>query len=230
MTYQYDANTSALYSLDDEGRPHSINDEPSIVHINHNTKVWMKNGKLDRNYNNGPALTSNIGKNYKEIYFKDGEIHNPIGIASKYGQEIKYFYEGVQYKKFSLNCNGEIHGYQYAKDGNNWIKEIWVDGKKIDFNGYPVIVNRRKYNDKIIFGYDYEIDKDVYDINQTYNDEKYKRQCITMFIDEDSMIYIHKKNNNYLLGNLIVNYDELMNIIDTKLNDEIIIGNEYIST
>ena len=224
MEYSYDPSTSTMYTLNINGKYDSINDNPAIVHINHNTKIWMNNGKLDRDHKKGPAILSKFGNKSKEIYLKNGKLHNPNGIAFKYGKENKYYYNGIEYDELKLNDEGQIHGYQYANINDKKVKELWAYGEKIDFINLPVIVN--KYDDDIIiFGYDYNFEDNIHKI---LRNNKCKVKKINIYSDDASMINLKKYDDKYYLGHFEIHYDELIDIVNKRIDEKNINGYEYI--
>lgn len=100
----------------------------------------MTNGVLDRNYKIGPAIISNNNK----YYYKNGLLHNPFGPASIEDKSNKYYLMGIKYRKFNYNNKKELHGFQKAYRNGQWVKEIWIDGNKIEYDTLPVIIKKNK--------------------------------------------------------------------------------------
>ena len=91
-------------TLDTKGRPHSFGDEPSTVQ-HEGTKMWHKNGKLDRE-GGKPAFE---GPDGEVRYYKDGVPHRGNGLPAviKADGRTEYYKEGKRYfpgdKKLSDN-------------------------------------------------------------------------------------------------------------------------------
>lgn len=200
MTYYYNPEGSFMYTINENNNYHSFNDQPAIIHTNHNTRVWMKDNVLHRDYKKGPALNSKNDGKIKKFYIKDGEFHHPTKDAFTYGTHTKLYYNGIEYNEFHHNDSDELHGFLYANINGKWKQEIWVDGKKIDYKSLPVIINRNE-NEIIIFGYDYK----------NINNSDVNKEII---LHKDSEEYITLSHNNkWLLNNKIhVNKDDILDV------------------
>jgi surface protein len=197
MKYHYDPEGSFMYTINNDNKYHSFNDQPAIIHTNHHAKVWMNNGDMHRDHLKGPAFVSYANAKLKnKFYMKNGMFHNPIKkayITDVPNNSNKYYYEGIEYNNFYYNENKELHGFHYAKINENWKKEIWVDGRIIEYETLPVIINRN--NDEImVFGYDYYENKD-FNINLVY--------------DVDGEFSIIKTDDTWFIDNYIINNDTI---------------------
>ena len=204
MQQHFDPDNKFIYTLDNNNNYHSYNDHPAIKYINSVDKIWMDNGTLNRDYKKGPAVISD--KN--SYYYKNGLLHNPIEPASIEDKDHKYYIMGIEYKQFKYNDIGEIHGYQQAFRNEQWVREIWVDGDKIEYDTLPVIINRNE-NEILVFGYK---------VNISENKVEY---C------DNSILTIDIINNNYYVNNqgIIFRKNDILNRKDIDRNYDTINNN-----
>ena len=103
MEYHYEPEHNFIYTLNNKGQYHSFNDNPAIIHFNNNTKVWMTDGKLNRDHVIGPALLSKYnliddkGKHkikVNQCYFKNGILHHPTEFAYSIANTVLLYYNG----------------------------------------------------------------------------------------------------------------------------------------
>lgn len=211
MEYRYDPENNFIYTVNEKGHYHSLNDEPAIIHFNHDTKVWMSDNKLHRDYKNGPALISKQthgceqqkGRTKqiitsKTCYFKNGVLHHPHDYAYKYGKTEKLYYNGVQYEEYIFNKNEELHGILKANKNSKLVNEIWIDGKQIEYDTMPVIIQRND-TETLVFGYDI--------MSIVINMNSIECNGLKIYRNDDKYISLLQNDNSIILDNEYVIHD-----------------------
>ena len=240
MQHHFDPVNKFIYTTNQNGQYHSHNDKPAIEYIEgRSNKIWMTDGKMDRDYNKGPALMSVMGQHY----YKNGVLHNPIGHAHHRVSKVEYYYNGIEYKPYNsiirigyddydkiVECGYHrpdhvIHGVQQAFINEKWVDEIWIDDKKIAYNSLPMIVEQK--NELYVFGYNvltkYPISKIDHTVRKR-NRDNIKNHYLKMYSCPQSplnMIFIsiqvvNDGKKTYYLGDQQISSDNLHDKINNK--------------
>ncbi len=95
-------------TIDIQGRHHSENDEPSMIHEK-GSKYWHKNGKLHRE--DGPACEYSNGAKH---WYLNGKEHREDGPACEHSNGTKYWY-----------LNGKRHredgpAFEFSDGSKHW--------------------------------------------------------------------------------------------------------------
>jgi len=122
-----------MISLNENGKLHSFNDEPSII-TKSGTKYWHDNGIIHRNI--GPAIETKEG--YK-FFYKNGRCHNENGPSVIFNDFLRSFY-----------LNGKL---EKIEDDLNEIYEFFKEGRKHRDNDLPSYISpnekRWHFNNKL---------------------------------------------------------------------------------
>jgi hypothetical protein len=126
-TYSIDLNNRFMYTLDEENKYHSYNNEPAIIYMDSNIKIWMNHGKI---YNKADyGVITNFGKYYfdnKKIdfdyqkafdYFKLLSIVNINDCCNGLFNLYKYYYKN----KININIDINIIDYLNINDQFEWL-------------------------------------------------------------------------------------------------------------
>jgi hypothetical protein len=222
-SYSIDLSNRFLFTLDEEGRYHSYNNEPAIVYMDSDIKIWMEHGKTFKK--NGYSIITKKGKylfdNLKSKYDKLDmkliyNLKNKIELL--FSSNINELFS----LKYNLNLNiTELHSLyynicdnDYFCNGNTKFKNEYIniindyDDCRIIKNIWKINFNFTNINIKNII--DELIKK--YDIGNPNNPFKFK-----LFLTDEDINEININIENYIENYIFNNNDELKYLL--KLNN-----------
>lgn len=106
------------FSTDDQGRAHSVNDEPAVIYED-GTREWHKHGIVHREF--GPAIESK----FSSSWVRNGGYHRTDGPAIIYHEGAnpwgnRYFIDSKEISKEEFDRNYLIiHLREYEEDDHH---------------------------------------------------------------------------------------------------------------